>query len=129
MNELNKIIYEIANIQLRALKILQKDPHQISYDNLSRYIYDWGTSIQRELQNRIDFWEKVQKLPHTFKQVDEYQLGLSSHILFTMESEWVKENAQGVTECWELIDNLYQQYHPETQFIWKLQNLSPISRN
>lgn len=124
MNELNQIIYEIANIHLTALRKLIEDPHQIGYDYLSRYIRNWGSSITRELGNRINFWEKVQKLPHTIKQVDEYQLGVSSHILYVMEEEWVQNYPEGVVKCWELIDSIYKSYHPETQIIWKLNNLS-----
>ena len=125
-NNLKQVIQNIAEIQLEALKRIQKDPRQ--YDNFGLVQFIQSSEIDSTIQNRIDYWERVYSLPCYFKTLDQYQLGICSHILFTMESEWVQANPEGVLECWDLIDNCFNRHHPEVKLLnldlWKRKNSS-----
>lgn len=125
------ILTEIANIQVQAFNLIQEQGMGVivqEYD-LERFLQNPKQGIEEAIQEHITFWDTLKVFPGKVYELNSYQVSICAHILFTMESEWVQKNPEGVVQCWELIDELYRKHHPETQLLWKLQNLSTISMN
>lgn len=128
-NQLKQVIKEIANIQLTALRKLKEDPTVIDYEDLMMLFPESDLYISESLNERISLWETIKANPLWINTIDQYTLGVSTHILFTMESEWVLQYPEGVNLAWEFFDKIYKKYHPELKSIWTLNNLSNISTN
>lgn len=124
-----QVVQKIAEIQIEGLKRVQQNPEGYDISGLIKEVLASGsTEFQKGLQERIKQWENILETPVLFKTLDLYQLGVSAHILYVIEEDLLRYNADGVIECWELIDSLYQLYHPEVKILnldlWKLKNLS-----
>lgn len=124
--ELKMIIQELAEIQIQAFLLLEKDPGYLTdkeLQDLFRISHN-SKELYEAIQKRINFWLSVKAEPEILRELySEYQWGICVHILFTMEEEWVQTNPDGVIALWELLDDIYAKFHPEIRlFTWLQQN-------
>lgn len=117
-NELKQIIKELAQIQIDALTNLMAEPDSVDQYQLNQLIEFNNDDIKEVLVHRIRYWKFIQDIPEAIMGIPPYQLGVCTHILFTMEETWVQDNADGVIALWGLFDNLYKKFHPEVNLIW-----------
>lgn len=117
-NELKQIIKELAQIQIDAFTTLMAEPDSVDQYQLNKLIEFDNNDIKEVLESRIRYWKFIQDTPEAIIGIPPYQLGVCTHILFTMEETWVQDNADGVIALWDLFDNLYKKFHPEVNLIW-----------
>lgn len=118
IKELKTLIKELANIQIEAYTKLKASPKSVDQYQLNKLIEFNNNDIIGVLESRIRFWEFVKEYPEALEGVSEYQLGVCTHILFTMEETWVQHNADGVIAMWDLFDKMYKKFHPEVKILW-----------
>lgn len=111
------IIINIAEIQIEALKIIQKDPQDVDHDLLCKYLQVTEEEILTETQNHIRLYEDVKKYPQLVNTLTEYQLSICQHILFRMEQEWLLTNSEGVYAAWAVLFEADKKFHPEINII------------
>lgn len=128
--ETQHIVTSIAEIQVEALKNLQKEEIKPNAGLASQMISDlleiplqqaaesevkgtFSKLVSREINQRIDLYTQMQEMPNLIKTLDEYQLMVCAHILWRMEEHWMLDNSQGVEGAWALINALQHKFHPE----------------
>ena len=116
--ELKEIIKELAQIQIEAYQRLKADPASVDQYQLNQLIEFNDQDVIEVLESRIRYWELIKKLPNAIHGISSYQLGVCTHILFTMEETWVETNVDGVIALWDLFDELYKKHHPEINLLW-----------
>lgn len=116
--ELQKIIKELASIQITAFQKLKANPNSVDQHQLNELIEFNDQDIQEVLDSRIRYWKLIQDMPEAIVGIPEYQWGICVHILYTMEETWVQENVDGVNALWDLLDDMYKKFHPEIKLIW-----------
>jgi len=109
----NRIIRNIAEIQVSALESLSRDSYNTKLldDLISKDDYE---SVRDEL---IDLYKQMVEMPQLIKLLNEYQLGVCVHILYRMEDEWLLENGEGVYGVWHILFELQGKFHPEYKLI------------
>lgn len=122
--ELKEIIKELAQIQIEAYQKLKADPASVDQYQLNQLIEFNDQDVIEVLESRIRYWELIKKLPNAIQGISSYQLGVCTHILFTMEETWVEINVDGVIALWDLFDELYKKHHPEINLLWYQPNKS-----
>lgn len=129
MNNKNlyKVIQHIAEIQIEGLNRAKENPQAYDITGLISEVIDGPSEFHRGIQERIQQWENILECPRLFNALDPYQLGISAHILFITEEDLLRDNVDGVIQCWELIDSLFTLHHPELNLfnleIWRRKNL------
>lgn len=122
-NNLKQVVQNIAEIQIAALQRIYQDPSNLEF---VKDLFSEEKNLFRDLvKAKIRYWEDVMVEPTLIKNLSQYQLGICTHILYVMEDEWLRDNPEGVIDCWELFDSLYTSTHPEI----KLLNLDVWKRN
>lgn len=116
--ELKEIIQELAQIQIEALLQLKASPYSVDQYQLHQLIEYGDNDIIEVLENRIKYWKLIQEIPEAIMGISPYQLGVCTHILFTMEETWVQNNPDGIIALWDLFDIMYQKFHPEIKLLW-----------
>lgn len=120
--ELQQIIRELAQIQIEAFQKLKANPNSVDQYQLNQLIEFNDQDVQEVLDARIRYWELIHQMPEAIVGIPEYQLGICTHILFTMEETWVQTNVDGVLALWDLFDQMYKRHHPEINLIWLPKN-------
>lgn len=115
--ELKEIIQELAQIQIEAFLQLKASPDSVDQYQLNQLIEYGDNDVIEVLENRIKYWKLIQEIPEAIMGIPPYQLGVCTHILFTMEETWVQNNPDGVIALWDLFDNMYQKFHPEIKLL------------
>lgn len=108
-----KIIYNIASIQLDAITTLEQD-RSIPEDLSFRYLEipsesQWDHAIE----TLRDLYLQMREMPTMIRMLSEYQLLLCSHILYRMEDVWMIDNSEGVYGAWFEIHAQMEKFHPE----------------
>lgn len=116
--ELQQIIQELAKIQIEAFTQLKANPNSVDQYQLNQLIEFNNQDVQEVLDSRIRYWKLIHDMPEAIVGIPEYQLGVCTHILFTMEETWVQTNVDGVLALWDLFDNMYKKFHPEVNLLW-----------
>ena len=125
------IIKELAEIQIQAFELLKKDSTLLEDKDLSMLLrVKVGALTHYHINKKIRIWKSIQNNPELLRQISsEYQWGICVHILYTMEEEWVQDNADGVIQLWELLDNIYKKFHPEIKLLWLQQSPKESARS
>lgn len=112
-----KIIIQIASIQLEAIRTIDQD-RSIPSDLAFKYLEipsesQWDEAI--ETLERL--YSQMMEMPSMIKMLNEYQLLICSHILYNMEDIWMIDNSEGVFGAWYEIHSQMEKYHPEFKLI------------
>lgn len=108
-----KIIYNIASIQLEAIMTIAQDrsiPDDLAFQYLeipSESQWDEAVETLRSL------YLQMTEMPTMIRMLSEYQLLICSHILYRMEDVWMIDNSEGVFGAWSEIHAQMKKFHPE----------------
>lgn len=133
--QLRMVIQEIANIQLAALEEASNySGYEPEHLHFLKSIIGARHYIREAIQAREDQWKEIHENPSAIFGINSYDLGMCTHILFIMESEFINDKGwvDGVLECWDMFDLIYEKNHPEVKrllnSVWKRKNLSDTSK-
>jgi hypothetical protein len=122
--ETKLILQNIAQIQIKALESLEQNPEGVDYLHFELLgINDLDIDILSVIRDRIQFWKNLESNPSLILTLNEYQLGIVMHILYSMEEEWLQlgetnayftiDAATGINDTWKILDSMYKRFHPE----------------
>lgn len=108
-----KILSNIASIQLEAIKIISQD-RSIPEDLSFRYLEIPSESeFDEAVETLGDLYNQMIEMPTMIRMLSEYQLLICSHILYRMEDVWMIDNSEGVFGAWSEIHAQMKKFHPE----------------
>lgn len=114
--ETKQIIKLIAEIQLEALETAKREhlnKHQVEklFGQLEKLLgKSVKTSITNKINDLVDVYQMIIKIPNTIWLLDAYQISLCSKILSENAETWRLHNSQGVYGAFELLKQLNQKH-------------------
>lgn len=112
-----KVLWEISEIQKKALEGLRNNPNKTDVYLIYRYI-ECGSDNILETVNRL--WNMYNQISlakdpqYYISLLSEYQLGICIHILYRMEEQWMQSYSQAeINSAWSILFKAQEKFHPE----------------
>lgn len=110
------VIRMIADIQLEAIDTIEKDPKKDA-DLASLYLQVKDNNWKAAISSINGIYQQIKDIPQAIGLLDEYQLLVCTHILYSMEDSWNLSHSYGVAETWGVIHSLMKKFHPEYKLL------------